>query len=337
MATNSAPKRSQIQQLLSRYLYADATVPKADICVEGPVYRGINSCVFKVTSPVLPYPCALKFFLKTRTLEPDLESARQQFVSLQTINSAIRESLHYRVLRPYLLMESEGAILIEWVNGQTVTSALPSLRPNAGRMQTLLKQSAKWLHHFHAAHLLASDYLDTGDRLDNIDRLQKKIRHKGKFYGQCLTLLHKTAQAASAHKLPRSWAFGDFKSDNLILVEGAVFGIDISATTKDLVLFDMAQFLNHIETQSRRWKRPRLGIRKSRLSDIFIKAYLEGSDTTVEQISLPLAWVRLYTLLHSWSKQRLSKNGLFRGWFLENEYRTVAARVVRELEQIYHG
>jgi hypothetical protein len=82
-------------------------------------------------------------------LEPDSEAAGRQFHALERVDAVISTDTFYRVLRPELLMEPEGALLAEWISGVNLSRLLLSFGQNSKRAASLLEQSAAWLRHCH--------------------------------------------------------------------------------------------------------------------------------------------------------------------------------------------
>jgi hypothetical protein len=281
----------------------------------------------------LPYPCALKLCLKTRTAESDPEVARRQFATLAKVARAIPANDDYRVPRPHLLMKPEGAVLMEWVAGKRLTEKLFVFGGSSQRAQVLLESAAAWLRNFHAGHPQPPSILDAGEKLDNLDEMWEHDAVKGRFFDHSRSVLMQSADAATSIALPRSWVHGDFKSDNLIFSRGRMFGVDVHAAYDGIVMYDIAAFLNHIELNLNRWKHPQLWFYKLRLFRHFVERYLEGSRISFEQARLPLAWVRLYMLLSGWERIRTGMKGSLRGRFLERQYRAALVRVSLELEE----
>lgn len=321
------PDQDSARRLLVTYLYEGRPPDDAAIVIRGPIYSGYNSRVFKVFCARLPFPCALKVCLQPRSPERDPETAHQQFATLTKVANALPDNGRYRVPQPYLLMEPEGALLMRWLVGKSLSDILFAFAVSERRAQDLLKDAAGWLRTFHAAGPSVPQALDTAEKLDNLRSLQRR----SKIFDRCHGLLADFADAASSFVLLQGWVSGDFKSDNLIFSDDGVFGLDIHAAGDGITLYDVAGFLNHIDLNLNCWSRPRLWSCRRRLFRHFVASYLDGSEADADRIDLPLSWVRLYMLLSSWSTVHTDMQGSLHGRVLERQYAAAAARVAQEL------
>jgi len=320
-----------IYSFLVKYLYGKDTTEKLDLCLRGPIYSGHNSKIYYVGSSRLPYPCALKFCVHSRTTLPDLDAAKQQYSTLEKVIRALPSNSRYRVPRPYLLMESEGALLTEWINGKNLSNMLFIFVRGTHRAEDLMRQSAAWLRNFHESRRLQPGSLDTNAKLAVIENLSKQYMVKDELLSaghSCLTAL---ADSASDVELPRSWLHGDFKSDNIIVSNDHVYGIDVQARYENVVVYDHASFLNHIELSLNCLRYPLLSLYQQRLYRAFLDQYIGSTRTDIE---LPLLWVRLYLLLSGRATVHKTMHHSIRGRYLESLYRRATVKVMSKLNTL---
>jgi len=317
-----------IYSFLVKYLYGKDTTEKLDLCLRGPIYSGYNSKIFYVSCSRLPYPCALKICVHSRTTLPDLDAAKQQYSTLEKVIRVLPSDSRYRVPRPYLLMEPEGALLTEWISGKNLSDMLLIFVRGTHRAEELMQQSAAWLRIFHDSRQLQPGTLDTNAKLGVIDNLLKHCVIKDKLLSAGYSCLTALADSASDIKLPRSWLHGDFKSDNLIVSDAHVYGIDIQARYENVVVYDLASFLNHIELSLNCLRYPLLSLYQQRLYRAFLDQYIGSTHIDIE---LPLLWVRLYLLLSGRATVRNSMHRSIHGRYLESLYRRATAKILSKL------
>jgi tRNA A-37 threonylcarbamoyl transferase component Bud32 len=327
---SAEPDRIAVRDLLAEYLYGGRLSSEDSITVSGPRYAGYNSRVFKVACPQLPSVCALKFCLVARTLEPDSASARHQFTTLKKIARATPAGNHLRVPAPVFLIEDQGVLLTEWVSGKNLSDIFFSIGCSRRRADHLIKQAAAWLYYFHAANRRSPGTLDTANKLGIIARHETV---KDPIFAYCHLLLRQLAEASGAMVLPRSWVHGDFKADNLIFSRKRVFGLDIHAKHKHVVINDIAEFLNQIELDLTPWRCPQLYSYKTSLFQTFITRYCGNiRAASLRQMELALTWFRAYKLLHRWNIVCSRRYDPLRSYLFARQYRSAVAAITRDLE-----
>jgi hypothetical protein len=229
-------------------------------------------------------------------------------------------------------METDAALLVEWIQGEKLSDILFGLGCTKGNAYSLVEQAAIWLRSFHAARSLPFGMLDTDLKLHKIEGMYNDRLVNDKTFKRGFSVLTASAKPASEVETPRSCGHGDFTTDNLIMSNGAVVGIDIHDINDGLVIEDIAQFFNQMEIDMRLWKSPQLRHHRYALFRIFMDTYLAGSGVSLERISFPLTWIRTYTLLKGWHNLYIKKRGLAHKFFLEKVYRSATDIVLRDLE-----
>jgi hypothetical protein len=301
-----------------------------NITIRGPLSTRIYSRVFRVESSALPTPAVLKVCLQPHTSRPDKTSARQQFGTLQRLSESGSGQTRGLAPRPYLLIEDEGALLAEWIPGHNMAWRLFSWRCRPAEALGLTGEAAQWLRRFHDVQPDGQGPLDVEDKLSMANALAKKGLRGNPIYEGCLACLSKHASQAAAIPLKRSLVHGDFKAGNLLMNDGDAVGIDIHAAANNVVIYDIAQFLNDIDTSPRfSWRGS--GALARRLREHFIACYFGENH---QEVRLPLLWIRAYIYLSQWHTSRTQFGHSLRGRAHQHRYKTAIRRIVSELDAL---
>jgi hypothetical protein len=316
------------KNLLLTHLYDATGTETADLLVRGPIDSRDYSRIFHVESSSLPSQGALKLCLKPNRPDPDPQDARHQFEILEQVYRA-SSSLSLRLApKPYLLMEQEAAILIEWIPGEGLSRRLFSWRRSANTTE-LIAKAAIWLRKFHDVHPLPDGTLDVDTKLSRLSRLENDAFQDNELFQRCHAMLSERADRAASPRLLRSWLHGDFKAENLLISNNEIMGIDIQARSSNVTVYDIAQFFNNIELTARQPFYWRLAAIKESLYTHFMAHYLGNKRVSLD---LPLLWVRLYMLLSGWAGLRKGSDWSFRGHYLQSCYQSAARDLLKKLK-----
>jgi Phosphotransferase enzyme family len=311
----------QVKELLSSY---------ADCSVKGPLLENRQSRIFYAECADFPSALAVKLFLDPATARPDTTTAAQQFRALQRVHEKLGKDSALSVPEPYFLMAESGLVGIEWVAGKSMTQLLFSWRCSANQAIELVSRAARWLRQFHCAHALPARRLDVEDKLVAVSEMDAFANARDPVFRRSVAVLGATAAAAGAEPLPTSWIHGDFKSDNLLVAGPRTLAIDVHVKHENVVLYDVAPFVNHLELGCYHPQGWRLALYRDNVSRNFVDHYFESPITG--GILLPLLWVRLYLLLAGWcALAPLGASGLRQQW-LWRSFRRVTATVLAKLE-----
>jgi hypothetical protein len=209
-----------------------------------------------------------------------------------------------------------------------MTDLLFSWGCTAARAQQLIGQAGQWLKVFHSAHVLPRGYLDVDEKLALTRHIERDRSVRDRVFRRAVTVLRRSAGAAAAMPLARSWLHGDFKSDNLMISGSRTVGIDLHLRHENAVVYDLAPFLNYIDLRLCHPSGWKLLHSRERLHATFLNTYFAA---TPEDVVLPLAWVRLYLLLAEWYTAHSSAGSSFRARLIDACYRSVASRVCRAI------
>lgn len=320
-----------VARLLRRALGREDDQKHSRIVIRGPVATRMASRLFYVECDDFPTAAAVKFCLHRHTLTPDVDAAHRQHDALRIISEAMGSDQKYAVPKPYLLQPEAGLIAFEWIEGPIMTDMLLAWGCGAADAEKLMIRAGYWLKHFHEGHALSADRVDTEGKLSAAFAEAKTTVLTDSVFGQAIGVLKDTAHRVHTAPIPRSWMHGDFKTDNLMVSGSRTIGIDVHLRYENVIVYDLAPFLNHLELvlyHPRGWRHM---LRRERLFSAFLNAY---SDAPAEGYAGPLNWVRLYMLLMEWSTAARHTSSILRSQFSRMCYRAVAARLARTLLEL---
>ena len=328
-----SPSDTITAERIREWLLARPGLPAADgyCVVRGPLHVRENSRLFYAESDALSSPVAIKWCLRTRTLQPDGDSAAQQFEALRRAADAMQSDARYTVPRPYLLDRERALLAIEWIDGATMTASIAAWRCGAGGAHKLVVQAGNWLRHFHRAHPLDNGSLDVAEKLRYLSEYDGCALAQERVFAQGIAELRRSAAAAGSISLERSWIHGDFKTDNLIVSGQRIVGIDVQIQHENTVVYDLAPFINHLELAFCHPALWRLAPARMRLIAAFVDAYSEGKPG---RVWLPLTWTRLYLMLSAWNAAQSRGSSRLRAAILGRCYRSATARLNARLREL---
>jgi hypothetical protein len=329
-----SPERAGIHALLSRQ-FTGAAVDSAAIRVDGPTRIGRYSRIYRAQVPGLPTPLAVKCLLDPATGGPDHSSARDQFDVLDRVHRAMATTDRaFRVPMPYLLDEGGGIVAAEWVDGRPMTDLFLSRDLTLAQGTDLFRRAAAWIRRFFALRPLPPAPLDIGRMLDDISAIARTPVGTYSSARAAFAALRKHAEVVGTYPVERSWLHGDFKSDNLLVDDGALVGIDVHARHENAVLHDVASFVDHWELtlcdpRAWRWRPHRAAL---------IGAFLDAFDPALRtDRRLPFQWVALYGMLGIWEEFTRRRQRTLRHVYLAACFRQQVRRMMRELAEAARG
>lgn len=326
----SSPDRAEIHALLCRRFASAADRPSA-ILVEGPTRIGRYSRIFRAQVPGLPTPLVVKCLVDPATGGPDRVSARNQFDVLERVHRAMSvPDPFFRVPVPYFLAEGDGVVAAEWVEGKPMTDFFLSRELTLERGRDLFRSAAAWIRRFFALRPLPPAPIDMPSLLEGIEAIEHSPLSRFRSASAALAELRRHAEAAAGFPLERSWLHGDFKADNLLVGDASMVGIDLHARYENLVVHDLASFVNHWELmvcdpRAFRWRRHREELVREFL-DAFDRGYLR-------ERRLPYRWIALYGMLGIWEEFTRRRQRTLRHLYLSACFRHVVRRMTRELAE----
>lgn len=298
------------------------------VTLVGPIRTQNNSEVYRgrvATSPITEF--ALKRCLMPRTLLPDRDGARIQYAALEKLRESFSEANSpYQIPAPRFLDETSASFGMDWIEGVTITDLLHT--PQALLRGSIWVNSAgRWLGHFHTAGPHATCRFNTEARASNIAKLLESPLPNSVFIAATHTLA-KSRSRVSKLDVQRSWLHGDCKTDNIMIGDCRIYGIDISLVHEDAIEYDIAQFLNHLDLLVSGPKEFLLRPLKNKLELAFWLGYQEQGLNVSDDC---LNWIRLYAALNLWrSTIRFKKPGI-RTWIHNKTFANLVTRLANTL------
>lgn len=238
---------------------------------------------------------AVKYCLDPTTGRPDPQGARFEFESLQQLTEASKAAGEVRLTPvPIGLLGESGILAMTWESGQPMTRALLSSFGNPQLARDCGAAAGDWLQRFHHLHLRPEQISNFQDKLHFVENELEVRGLKGdQLLQHTLVILNKLAARAEAVRLPVSWAYGDFKSDNLLVTGTQALALDVQLLNENSVIHNIVPFLVHLELL--RWS-PR-GVLNWRGLTQAGESFLAAYSPTTRNWCLPIAWLQAEMLL----------------------------------------
>jgi aminoglycoside phosphotransferase (APT) family kinase protein len=271
---------------------------------------------------------AIKECFNHATGSPDCVAAEREYAALSILSTRTSGAgLPPLAPLPLTLCREHAAYAMGWVAGRTSTELVLQSSTDLKRAAKLGESAALWLRRFHATNSLPPRKNDFGDRLHHVDTFSRLGRGSLPLLRRTAAILADRAADASAQLLPASWLHGDFKSDNLLIDEDAVTGLDVQLAFENTVAYDLAPFLNHLSLL--RWS-PRGFLRRRKLERM-AAAFLEAYSPEATQWTLSILWLRAYLLMQIVAPRsaQASLRARVARWAAYNEL----ARAIQEMEK----
>ncbi|MFS8607880.1 MAG: aminoglycoside phosphotransferase family protein [Gammaproteobacteria bacterium] len=301
-----------------------------DVVVTGPVYDGSHSRIFKASLPGLPFPVAVKQCRDPITGAPAPEEAEIQHAALRAIAEGVPPGRNALAPKPVMLLREHAVVVCGWLEGRSVGGLCRDPRVSPADVERAIALSGAWLRDFHRARPAEPGPVDVRTLLDvTVETLREAgIAEQRADVARILRLLEDTIDAAASQPVPRAWVHGDCKPDNLVVDGDEVVGLDAGARYVNVVLLDVAHFLNHLELHSMHPGALRIAGRLEALTTAFWRSYdPEGSVP-----ALPAAWTRLAMALRLRAEYLAHARGMRRR-YVEWCFRRLLRRRAAALER----
>jgi len=285
---------------LERFL-ADTRPPdsqgNAEPRVHGPIWRGRNAWVYRVHADWLPGAAALKVCRQWLSGELNPDAARIQFDALMRVERAIGSNGAYRVPTPYSLLQQHACYLAAWIDGPSMETTLACDSATDSSRLRLVGDAGAWLRRFHASCNSGIDHLDTAEQLGHLSERLGFVPRTDVRVSDALAALRASASRIADATIGTSWTHGDFKPANILREHDLLYSIDVAAGDTNVVVFDIAQFLNGLSALAEHsGSRPFIDA-LPRLEDAFWLSYAGGdADQRLREVTL---WLRLVLLLEA--------------------------------------
>ena len=301
----------------------------AQVQISGPVHVRDNSAIFHARiHATTPWEAAVKHCLLPKTNTPDQIAANQQFEALGRVHRALAKGdSRFAVPAPLYLDHELATFAMGWVDGESVSRKLrhPAVFFKGADW---FKDIGAWLGAFHRAGPIRRRPLKLDERLAVVDDLRASTLPHAAF-SLALELLQETATPLQNIDTQVSWLHGDCKTDNFILFNNRIFGIDISLIHENSVELDLAQFLNNLSLML---SSPQY-LPISRLRPQLEKAFWQGYQSTGPSVSLIyLDWIKLLFAVTFWHTMLHKRKMTVRLWVLNRIFSGLVERLCSNLE-----
>ena len=266
----------------------------------GPLGKTRGSVIFRCMAQENKSALAIKFCVDPVTKLAAPSEARRQFMALQRVRKAADGNRIVRTPRPVMLLEECACIIMDWIDGLSVADALMSRATSQADVVRWSRQAGAWLAAFHQLNSNSLGSTDTTLMLARLERatIGAGMTSNDPLFHRAVEQLRRTESLVKSVSLPVAWRHGDFKAQNLLIVDGnLLFGLDLDVQDQDVIAADLAKFIDDIELLS--WHPRAWRLRRDR--NLVIDAFLTGYKWDRHlPLRLPLAWLRLYRLLQEW-------------------------------------
>ena len=302
------------------------TAPLGRCRVTGPIYRGRHSTLFAAHCSGVPVPAVVKVCRDPRTGAPDEEGAVEQYSALERVAERWPPGTPHHCPRPFALYADRAMLVMERVDGPSLTRRLSAWRTGPAEADRLLHSAGAWLATFHHAHSSPPAPLELSRKAVVVDGMADWPAAVLPGFRRAAEILARTLPVAKASPVAGSWVHGDFKADNVIAGPRGPVGIDYLLRHRDAVVYDMGSFLNHLDLSALDPRNLRVAAARRRWAGRFLDGYAAATEEAVPVVAL--AWTRLYQLLHLWNSAVGASRGVsLRRWLLGRAFETVAGEL----------
>lgn len=302
----------------------------AGVTLEGPISVRDNSVVFRArVEDSAAADMAVKCCRDAATGRPDAVEAKRQFDALRRVGAALRPvERHCRVPSPLFFSERLGAYGMSWVDGESLTARM-ARKDERESLLSAFEQAGAWLGTLHRVGQVRQGAADLASKLEHMRAMQlAPVRHD--VFRHALSLLVEASRADAASALRISWLHGDCKTDNFMLVQDGIVGIDISLGHENSVEHDLAQFLNNFDLLVFRPGFRHLLPAAAALRDAFMRGY-RGTGLAVS--AQFLYWMRLWSGLTLWHTTVYERPSPWpKRWLVNRMFASLVSGLVGERE-----
>jgi Ser/Thr protein kinase RdoA (MazF antagonist) len=264
--------------------------------IEGPLAVDGSASIYRVTAGAGGPGFAAKICA-------DPADARLQFAALEAAAAAMNGALDggCRVPQPIALAEEQGLVVMEWVDGRSLAGLLHAPLAGPGVVLDAAARAGAWLARYHATGPIAAAPFDYAAALARLEPVLATLgpddpaRRPAEAW---LDRLRRTAGRHGSTALPIRLHHGDFKPANVLLTDGAVYGIDLHSRYRSSVAQDLVHFVVDMELACFHPPGWRLLPWRRALTRRFLAAYgserWPGLDAVVD-------WLRLHEIVRTWA------------------------------------
>ncbi|MEK7792171.1 MAG: phosphotransferase [Pseudomonadota bacterium] len=316
--------RDSIEHLITEK-FPDISILLIDL-----VFIRNNSLLFRIelnTNP--PKILAVKCCISLSTNQPDSIFAQEQYLALKQVEQALGKCI-YQVPEPLFLDKRHGILVMNWINGETLTEKLLKFQTGL-RAQSLVYSAGSWVGMFHRVGPLEDGIFDLEHKIETIKELQAQPL-ADELFREAGELLHQSAIMLHNHRIKSSWIHGDCKADNFIIHKTIVYGLDFNLRYQNAIEYDIAQFLNNLELLSLNPKNFHLRWQRKELCKNFVQGYHQAKIPISPQC---IAWIRLYLLFSLWHTTLSTSKSTLKTWVLKKLFQTLISELIYECRGLF--
>ncbi|EAR21135.1 phosphotransferase family protein [Nitrococcus mobilis] len=333
MQADNVPTAAELTKALRLEPRSPELAGLSSCTVAGPLRCQENSWLFKAALGARGPSLALKVCLDPVQHRPCPVTAAQELETLSRMCGYFAGNSRLGVPRPYPLLVDRGILVTEWIEGVQLSEMLTSPVNSSHRMKRpeLVALAGSWLRFFHDFAPAEPGRLVTDAILISLHEALATASpavRQDPLVQEAVNLLEVTANLIGRRSYPRALLHGDFKSDNLIVCGERLLGFDIALQHENVVLRDLAPFLNHLELIASPLRGLRLALEVRSLSAAFLRGYFEREKMLpVEAV----AWLRLNSVLVVWMERNLRPRPRLKGWYSDWCFRRLTRFLCQEL------
>lgn len=238
--------------------------------------------------------CGARLFLKTFVDHEGISATRvahDQYRLAEELSRRFDSSGALRVPRPLAIFDATMAM--EYINGRPASAAIQASAPDA--QDRLLECIGRWFASYHTAMAcedLPADFSEKCERLR--DRSAKLSSHHP--IRAAIARLESSRHRFDGRSFRCARLHGDAKPDNFLVARDAFYGIDIQAAYRNLVEYDLAQFLCQMLLSTANVVRCRRHPRAEAMEAALLRGYAQLGPYD----EAALGWLRTYFFASLW-------------------------------------
>lgn len=272
--------------------------------------------------------CGKKIVSKMAPISTAQETIKSEYDTLVTMRNLLACNEPFRSPTPLVYFENDGhgVMLTEFIEGVDLAHCAKALP--LSRSSPTFKLAGRLLRRLHdASPKREMRALDLASRITYlVTEYGDMLRSRGSFR-RALDMLRNTSSLIDSKCVCWTWVHGDFKPQNIIYDEQGIVVFDTTLNAFGTFVFDIGQFLAHIELLFLGVAGMRDDIRHKLASD-----FVDGYGVTDSGELSAIAWARLYFILTYYGQ--FCRGGILRRLVAGSVFHPAIARSMQQLSSI---
>lgn len=259
----------------------------------GPPYRTKKSVVYCGDCSLYSERVAIKWVQNAAGLI--------QYDALIQAEKMLGSAGEYSVPHPIAKLENEKIFVMEWIEGKSLSKLLSQKFLSRANAVSYVNRAGCWLHRFHKMEAFPHAQLPFEKRTQSLRTdIAAAQLEDDTFTRAAFRLLEETREFAGNFSLPQGVIHGDFTPDNIVLSEGRTVGLDFALRHRNVVVFDLANFIVHMLLRA--WEPTALFSGLLRRRYLLVSSFLDGYQAEGSVVPYgAIAWLRLQILLQTYA------------------------------------